>query len=312
MTTPPAMEHHDRLRRLATYASVTVAAILILTKLGGYLITGSMSLLSSLVDSSTDLLASLVTLFGVRAALRPPDGDHRYGHGKAEALAALAQAAFVAGSAMLLVIEAIKRLIDPQPVTDSRIGIAVMVLSIVLTGLLLLLQRHVVKTTHSIAVDADRLHYSGDLLGNAAVILALVLAEATGRMWFDSLFALGIAAVLMAGVAGIARHALDVLMDRELPEQDRQNLITLAQAADARVRNIHDLRTRDAGTCQFIEMHLEMDGNLSLKEAHGVTERVERAIRGAYARAEILIHQDPAGVTEFRLDDRIHHDTAPP
>lgn len=294
----------ERLRRLATYASVSVAATLIAVKLLAYLATDSVSILSSLIDSSTDLMASVVTLLGVRQALRPPDAAHRFGHGKAEALAALAQAAFIGGSAVFLSIEAVRRLLRPEPVSEGTIGIAVMVFSIVLTAGLITFQRHVQKSTGSVAIAADRLHYSGDLLMNATVILAILLTGWTGIGAFDPLFGLGIAAFLLNGARGVAREALNVLMDRELPEGERDRIADLVRS-HPEARGMHDLRTRSTGTGIFIELHLELDAGLTLAQAHDIADRVESSLREAFAGAEVLIHQEPAGLDDERLDDRI-------
>lgn len=296
--------HPDRLRRYATYASVSVASILIAAKLAAYLTTESVSILSSLIDSSTDLMASVVTLLGVRHALRPPDAHHRYGHGKAEALAALSQAAFIGGSAVLLSVEAARRLFHPEPVTEGTVGIAVMILSIALTALLLSFQRRVQIATGSVAIGADRLHYSGDLLMNGAVILAILLTGWTGIAAFDPLFGLGIAAFLLHGAKGVASDALNVLMDRELPEAERVRIAALVMEEPG-ARGLHDLRTRNAGTGSFIELHLELDGDLTLTAAHEVADRVELRLRAAFANAEVLVHQEPAGLVDERLDHRI-------
>lgn len=296
--------HPDRLRRYATYASVSVAAILIAAKLAAYLMTESVSILSSLIDSSTDLMASIVTLLGVRHALRPPDAHHRYGHGKAEALAALSQAAFIGGSAVLLSVEAVRRLFHPEPVSEGTVGIAVMILSIALTAGLLSFQRRVQIATGSVAIGADRLHYSGDLLMNGAVILAILLTGWTGIAAFDPLFGLGIAAFLLYGAKGVASDALNVLMDRELPEAERVRIAALVMEEPG-ARGLHDLRTRNAGTGSFIELHLELDGDLTLTAAHEVADRVELRLRAAYTNAEVLVHQEPAGLVDERLDHRI-------
>lgn len=293
--------HTDRLRRRATYASVGVALTLIAAKLAAYLATDSVSILSSLIDSSTDLMASVVTLLAVRQALRPPDAAHRFGHGKAEGLAALAQAAFIGGSAVFLCIEAVRRLIRPEALGESAIGIAVMVLSIALTGGLIAFQRHVVKATGSVAVGADRLHYSGDLLTNTAVIAALLLTGWTGIAAFDPLFGLGIAAFLLYGAKGVARDALNVLMDRELPEEDRVRITRLVEA-HREARGMHDLRTRSSGVGVFIELHLELDPHLTVAVAHDITDRIERELRDAFPQAEVMIHQEPAGLLDERLD----------
>ncbi|MCG5241705.1 cation diffusion facilitator family transporter [Azospirillum doebereinerae] len=294
----------DQLRRYATYASVAVSSTLIATKLAAYLATESVSVLSSLIDSSTDLMASLVTLLGVRQALRPPDANHRYGHGKAEALAALTQAAFIGGSAVLLSVEAVRRLVHPEPVAEGAVGVAVMVLSIVLTAALLAFQRRVQSATGSVAIGADRLHYSGDLLSNGAVIVAILLTGWTGVAAFDPLFGLGIAGFLLFGARGVAREALNVLMDRELPEEDRARIAALVMEEPG-ARGLHDLRTRNAGTGSFIELHLELDGTLTLTAAHDIADRVERRLRDAFANTDVLVHQEPAGLADERLDHRI-------
>lgn len=294
----------DRLRQRATYASVGVALTLIVAKLAAYLMTESVSILSSLIDSSTDLMASVVTLLAVRHALRPADSAHRYGHGKAEALAALAQAAFIGGSAAFLAIEAVRRVLTPQPVTQGTIGIAVMVFSIVLTAGLVAFQRHVVARTGSVAVGADRLHYAGDLLMNSAVIAALLLTAWTGVAAVDPLFGLGIAAFLLKGAWGVAKEALNVLMDRELPEAERARITGLV-AAHSGAKGMHDLRTRSTGTGVFIELHLELDPTINVVQAHDITDAVECDLRAAFPNAEVIIHQEPAGLADERLDNRI-------
>lgn len=297
-------DDHARLRRTATYASVAVACVLILSKFAAYLLTESVSLLASLIDSSMDLLGSVVVLVGVRQALRPPDKGHRFGHGKAEPLAALAQAAFVTGSGVFLIYEAINRLFRPTQVQESWIGIVVMALAMVLTLGLVAFQSHVVRRTGSLAVDADSLHYRGDLLMNLAVIASLLLTSATGWAYFDPLFAFAIAAFLMRGAWSIARGSLDVLMDRELPQTDREQIKRLV-LAHRQTRGMHDLRTRNAGSSVFIELHLELDSHLTLAEAHDVTDEVERILLEAYPNAEVLVHQEPAGLEDERLDARI-------
>ncbi|MDR3515582.1 MAG: cation diffusion facilitator family transporter [Azospirillaceae bacterium] len=299
-----------RLRRQATYASVTVAALLIVAKLGAYLITDSVSLLSSLIDSIADLIASSVTLAGVRHALKPADLAHRFGHGKAEGLASLAQAAFVTGSAVFLLVEAAGRLISPVAVQESGVGIAVMLFSIALTLVLLAFQRRVVRTTASIAITADRLHYNADLYLNIAVIAALVLTRVFNTSIFDPLFAVGIAGLLLHGAWEITQSALDVLMDRELPQAER-DLIKSLVTGHAATRAIHDLRTRNSGTAAFIEFHLELDADLTLAKAHDVTDEIEHQLGEAFPRAEITIHQEPAGLNDLRLDHRVGEASSP-
>jgi len=293
-----------RLNHLAAIASVGIALVLIAAKLGAWLITGSIVILTSLVDSGIDLLASLVTLISVRQAAQPADRAHRYGHGKAEALGAFAQAGFVGGSALILASQSIQRLISPQTISQGRLGIAVMLLAIALSAGLVLFQRAVVRRTGSVAIRADSLHYRGDLLMNLAVIGALVLTEATGSALIDPLLALAIVAWLLYGAARVARYALDILMDRELPGERRAHIRELALAhPDA--QGVHDLRTRRAGADVFIELHLELDGELSLDQAHDITHEVEAKIREAFPEADIIVHQEPAGLADERLDHKI-------
>ncbi len=302
-------ERTAQLRRWATYASVCMASVLIVAKLLVYWLSESVSILSSLIDSTTDLMASVVTLLGVRHALRPADHSHRFGHGKAEALAALTQAAFIAGSAVFLSIEAVRRLIFPAgPVTETGLGVAVMLLSIVLTAALVTFQRFVVRQTGSVAIGADRLHYSGDLAMNGAVIVALLISRYTGVSAVDPVFGMGIAAFLLWGAWGIARDALAVLMDRELPQEDRERVIAIVQA-HPQAHGLHDLRTRSSGIGVFIELHLELEAELTLAKAHDITDDIERQLCAAFTNAEVLIHQEPAGLKDERLDHRIESES---
>jgi ferrous-iron efflux pump FieF len=225
-----------RLNHLAALASVAVAATLIGAKLAIWVITGSVAILGSLVDSGLDAIASIVTFISIRQAALPPDRAHRYGHGKAEAIGAFVQAGFVLGSALFLANEAVRRLISPQPIEQTRLGIAVLLLALLLTAALLGLQRFVVRRTGSIAIQADSLHYRSDLLMNLAVIAALVLTEATGWPRIDALFGLGVVLVLLYSALGVARHALDMLMDRELPAEQRAYIRRLALEHPGRKR----------------------------------------------------------------------------
>jgi ferrous-iron efflux pump FieF len=293
-----------RLNELAAIASVGVAAILIGAKLAIWIATGSVAILGSLVDSGIDALASGVTFISIRQAAQPPDRAHRYGHGKAEAIGAFVQAGFVLGSAFFLANEAVRRLLSPQPLEQSGLGIAVLLLASLLTAALLGFQRYVVRRTGSIAIRADSLHYRSDLLMNLAVIAILVLTEATGSMLIDPLFGLALVLVLLLSVVAVARRALDMLMDRELPAAQRASIRTLA-LQHPKAHNVHDLRTRRAGSDVFIELHLELDGQLSLAQAHAITDEVEARIRAAFPSADIIVHQEPAGLADERLDHQI-------
>ena len=289
----------QRLLRQATVASVTVAGTLVLLKLLAWLHTGSVALLGSLIDSLLDVAASAVNMLAVRQALVPADREHRFGHGKAEPIAALGQAAFITGSAAFLTFEAIAHLTQTRVVGGEAVGIAVMLLSIGATLALVAYQRRVVQQTGSLAIAADSLHYTGDVLVNASVIVALGLVQGLGWTLADPLFAFGIAAYVFWSAGRIARHALDLLMDREFPDADRQRIRAIA-LSHPEVRAVHDLRTRSTGTQAFIQFHLELDGAITLAEAHRISDTVEAAVMTAFPGAEVMIHQDPAGLEEPR------------
>src|SRR5437870_10738119 len=289
----------NRLRRLATYASVAVAALLIAVKFVAWLETGSVALLSSLVDSLLDIAASLVNLIAVRHAMTPADREHRFGHGKAEPLAVLGQSAFITGSAMLLLAEAARRLIWPLPVEDAPAGIAVMIFSIAVTIGLVLFQRHVVRRTGSIAITADELHYRSDVVLNVSVIAALVLGSALQLPILDPLFGAAIGVWIVYSAVRLARLSLIQLMDRELPDDEREKIRAVAQS-HPEVTAVHDLRTRVAGPTAFIQLHIEMNGTLSLLRAHEISDEVEAKLRTAYPNTEVIIHQDPEGIEEPR------------
>lgn len=287
----------ERLMRLATYASVAAASLLIVVKLVAWVLTDSVAILSTLIDSVLDAAASLINLLAVRHALQPADREHRFGHGKAEPLAGLGQAAFIAGSGLFLVIEAAGRFADPKPISQGWVGIGVMVFSIVVTFALVRFQKYVVAHTDSVAISADSLHYTGDLLINGSVILSLLLAMFFQVRLADPLFAIGIALFLMWNAWNILQDSFNLLMDREFPEDEREQIKAICRA-NPRVRDIHDLRTRSSGPQRFIQLHLEMDGMLPLWQAHAIGDQVEHAILEAFPAAEVIIHHDPAGIQE--------------
>lgn len=289
-------EEAARLMRLATYASTTVALSLIIIKLVAWIMTESVSMMATLIDSFLDALASIINLIAVRHALIPADKKHRFGHGKAEALAGLGQATFIAGSSMFLILEAFSRIWNPQPVEAMSIGLAVMAVSIVATIGLVLFQSHVIKQTGSTAIKADHLHYKTDLIANVGVIMALILAS-YGQLIFDPLIAVAIAAYILFSAWEIARESLNLLMDHELPDADRVKIKVIVRA-HPKARGIHDLRTRKSGMTEFIQLHLELDDNLTLMEAHGIADEVEANILAEFPGAEVIIHEDPASLVE--------------
>ncbi|PIE18706.1 MAG: divalent metal cation transporter FieF [Proteobacteria bacterium] len=287
---PPAA-HGPELRRV-TRAAVAVALTLVAVKTAAWLATGSVAIASSAVDSLMDSFASGLNLWAVNLSLKPADREHRFGHGKAEALAGLVQAAFVLGSAGFVALEAIARLIDPVELRSGALGVVVMVLSTLATAALLGYQRRVAKRTGSLAIKADSLHYAGDLLMNLAVIAGIVLASELGWAWADSAFAVVVAAVIVVGAVHIARGAIDQLMDRELPDEVRARILALALSEPV-VRDAHDLKTRASGRGIFIQLHLSMADGLPLGQAHRAGVRVSELIRAELPNAEVLIHHDP-------------------
>jgi ferrous-iron efflux pump FieF len=287
----------QRLRLRATYASLGVALVLIAAKLVVWISTGSVALLSSLVDSLVDAAASLVTFFAVRHATVPADREHRFGHGKAEPLAALGQSAFLVGSAVLLMFEAVRRLVSPAPIEDPTAGIAVMVFSIVVTLGLVAYQRHVVHHTGSLAIGADELHYRSDLALNLGVIATLAIGSLFRVPLLDPLFGGAVGLWIIYGAIKIARLSLVQLMDQELPDQERARVRAIAESHPD-VTAVHDIRTRVAGPTAFIQLHIEMDAGITLLRAHEISDSVEAQIQAAFPHAEIMIHEDPEGIEE--------------
>lgn len=287
---------HARLLRLATRASVAVACTLIIAKAIAWWLSGSVSMLAGLTDSALDGVTSLLNLLAVHYALRPADDDHRYGHGKAESLAGMAQALFIGGSAVLIAFQAYERLKHPEPLGAPWLSIGVIVFSLLLTVALLMLQHRVIKQTGSNAVRADSLHYRSDLLLNGSILIALVLAG-LGFDQLDAWFGLGIAAYILWSAIQIARESFSVLMDEELPADVSQHMLELACGVPG-VLGAHDLRTRISGNHWFVQLHLELPGKLTLSVAHGISDQAADAIHKAYPRAEVLVHADPQEVVK--------------
>ena len=293
MTSSP---EHARLLRLATRASVAVAGLLIVTKAVAWWLSGSISMLAGLTDSLLDGVTSFLNLLAVHYALRPADEDHRYGHGKAESLAGMAQALFIGVSAVLIAFQAFERLKNPEPVGAPWIGIGVIVFSLVMTVALLVLQHRVIKATGSNAVRADSLHYRSDLMLNGSILVALVLAS-VGFPQLDAWFGLGIAVYILWSAIQIARESFAVLMDEELPSNVSDDMLKLACGVPG-VLGAHDLRTRISGNIWFVQLHLELPGELTLSAAHTICDRAAEAIAKVYPRAEVLVHADPQEVVK--------------
>lgn len=277
--------------KLASRASVATALTLIVIKLAAWMYSGSASMLASLTDSFADALASIVNFIAIRYAIVPADQDHRYGHGKAEPLASLAQSAFIMGSAFLLLFHGGDRLLNPAPVNHASLGMVVSVIAIVLTFALVMLQKRALAATSSTVVEADSLHYKSDLLLNAAVLLALFLSQ-YGWVWADGLFAILIALFIGKQALELGYRSAQSLLDREL-DADTKLKIVQALEKDPRINGFHDLRTRESGKTTFVQCHLELDGKLSLDEAHTIADAAEARVRALFDDVEVLIHQDP-------------------
>lgn len=298
------------LRRLASRTSLIVALVLVGVKFLAWLATGSVALLTSAVDALVDAGASLVTYFGVRYAERPPDRDHRFGHGKAEAIAGFTQANFLAGAALVLAFQSIQRLIFPERLEAVGIGLAVIVGSLVAAIGLVVMQTWIVHRTGSTAIAADRAHYLTDIAVNGAVLAALGLTRLTGWERADPGFALAISVYMLWNAWSIAQHALAQLLDRELSPEDRQRIKEAVLACDNAL-SLHDLRTRYAGDRTFVEYHLEVDGGLTVDRGHKIADATEAAVENLLPGiVEVTAHLEPLGVDDERLDERVRHASA--
>ncbi|NQE62350.1 cation diffusion facilitator family transporter [Caulobacter sp. RHG1] len=277
--------------------SVATATILIGVKAVAWKASGSVAILASLSDSCLDLVASLVTLFAVRYAQAPPDAEHRFGHGKAEAFSSLMQGGLVFASGALIGREAFHAFLNPRPVEHGVIGIVVMLISIALTLALITAQSRVLKATGSIAISGDRAHYAADLGSNAVALVGVAAASWLGLSWVDAAAGLIVALWLIWGAIGVFREASGQLMDHELPEEDRARILELA-TADPRILGVHQLRTRASGPYVHMQMHADLAADISLAEAHTIMVEAESRLLAAFPAADILIHPDPRGRAE--------------
>lgn len=290
----PRHETHGALTTRAALASVTTALFLLLLKGYAAWATGSVAMLGSLADTGLDLLASLITLYGVHVASTPADREHRFGHGKAEALAALAQVGIIAFSALGIGWRAVDRLLGEEATANAEYGIGVSILAILATLVLLAYQRRVIARTASVAIETDHVHYQSDLLLNLAVIAALVLDQYLGFTGADPIFGILIALWLLWGAWRASSRAVDQLMDREWPEEKRRRFVEVAARHPA-LKGLHDLRTRTSGAHDFVQFHVWVDPEMSVAEAHRVMDEVEHKLETEFPGVEILIHIDPEG-----------------
>ena len=301
MATETAGQNSGKLQRAASYASLLVALTLVAAKIWAWSATGSVSVLSSLVDSFLDVMAAGITVIAVRIALQPADSEHRFGHGKSEGLAALLQALIITGSGIYVFYEAIGRIYSPREITAPEIGLGVIVIATVATALLVWLQHYVGRVTGSVAIKADAIHYQSDLIINLGVGFAIILTSWTGYTIIDPLVGMIIAIVVLKSAFSIANHSLEILLDHEIPTEDRQAIEAMARAHPD-VRGLHDMKTRFGGSHYIVQFHLEMDPDISLRRSHEILDAVEAAILQPYPGCELLIHADPLGLPERRDD----------
>lgn len=293
---------HQYLIRLASYASVATATILLCSKLFAWFVTGSASILASLTDSFLDIGASVINLLAIKYALEPADENHRFGHGKAESLAGLVQSALIVGSSVLLMLHGVTSLLETKPIVRSDVGIYVSIFALVVTFALLKFQSYVVSKTGSVAVKADSLHYRSDLWLNGSVLLALVLS-AYGWYWVDGLATILISCYILYSAYEIGFESIQMLLDHELPATDiaKINRVVLATAD---VKGLHELRTRQSGYVKFIQLHIELDDELTLFNAHEIADNVELNLLREFPNSEVLIHQDPASIVNHEVKNR--------
>ncbi|GAA5135630.1 cation diffusion facilitator family transporter [Thalassotalea piscium] len=286
---------YKSLVNMAAFLATATALVLLGLKLYAWFVTDASSMLASATDSLLDLFASLMNVVILRFALAPPDSEHKFGHGKAESLAGLVQSAFVLGSALLLMINGIDRIITPKQIVHTEVGMIISVVAIVLTSFLVLVQRYVIKRTGSVAISADALHYQSDLLLNFGVLLALFLSQG---YWLraDGVFTVLVGVYLLVGALKIVWLSVKHLMDHELDEDDITTIKTIVEK-HRQAKGLHDLRTRQSGNIRFIQFHLELDDQLSLLEAHTIGESIEKEIETLLSPCEVFIHHDPVSVT---------------
>jgi ferrous-iron efflux pump FieF len=294
--------NEKRMLKLAASASVFTAILLLVVKTYAWWVSGSVSILASLADSLIDSLASIINFVAVRYALQPADEEHRFGHGKAESLAGLGQSLFIMLSAVYLLVQGVDRMINPKPLAQLDVAIGVMAISIVATFCLVLYQRWVISRTHSVAIKADSLHYVSDLLTNLGIVVALTLT-ALGWHQVDSLLAIAIAIYIFYTAVMIWSESIQLLLDRELPEEEQLRIQKIAKS-HAEVLGVHELRTRQSGRVKIIQLHLELDGNMPLWHAHKICDEVEQEIRDEFPNSDVLLHQDPFRVNRDTCADQ--------
>ena len=288
----------QRLMRLATYASVSMAIVLLVGKTVAWWISDSLAMLSSLTDSFFDVVTSVINMIALRYALKPADDDHRFGHTSIEDIAGLAQFAFIAAAMMLVILQSFERLFNPQPMQHEGLGIIVSIIAMVATTGLVIFQTIVAKRSGSLIIASDRMHYVGDIAFNLGVLVALVLTAGFGLVWADPAMAILIAVVILWSTRSIGTRAFHNLMDREMPDAEKTKIEQIVRRVPE-IRGVHNVKTRYSGTKPFIQMHIDLDASLSFAQAHAITDRLEQALLEHFPGGEIIIHPD--------LYDTHHH-----
>ena len=286
------VQYHNALMKWASFASVSTAVFLIVLKFCAYLITGSMAILSSLLDSVQDAITSLVNLFAIRHAIEPADAHHRFGHGKAQALGSLGQSVIIALAGLFLISQSVERFLNPQPIHSLSVGLWVTVFAIFITLVLVSFQNYVIRKTNSLSLRADRAHYAGDVMMNVGVIISMLFAYFLHWDWVDALFGVGVGFYLLSQVWLLSRESFSMLMDTEIPQPLKHQIKEITMSFPS-VLEMTQLKTRYSGNRIFIQFALYMDDDLSLKQAHDLIDKIEKALQKKIPEAEIIIHPEP-------------------
>lgn len=285
-------QENNRLMKIASVASIATALTLILLKLVTFFLTGSMAILSSLFDSIQDSMTSVVNFFAVKHASEPADKEHRFGHGKAQALGAMTQGFIIAAASVFLLKESIHRLMEPQPIAEIGLGIGITVFALIATFILITFQKFVIKKTNSLSIRADMAHYTGDIMMNVGVIVSMLMAYYLKWTFVDSLFGIMVAGYLLTVVYQILKEAVTVLMDTELSTSFRKKIKTMTLTFPE-VKDIYQLKTRQSGDCIFVQFCVSLDKKLTLEQAHHITDKIETALKQKLPTVQVIIHPEP-------------------
>lgn len=286
------IKENNRLMKCAARSSLAVALILIALKVVTFFITGSVAILSSLFDSAQDFMTSLVNMVAIRQATEPADREHRFGHGKAQAIGSLIQAFIIAMASLFLMIESVRHFCNPEPLKQVTMGLIITIIAIILTFFLIRFQAHVIKETNSLSIKADRAHYAGDILMNIGVMVSMILSYYLDWERLDSIFGMAVSVYLFFAIYHIICDSFNVLMDKEMPEDFRKAIHTIAHSFPE-VTLIHDMKTRQSGSHAFVQFSVHLDDTLTLRQAHDITDKIEDRIKERFPDTEVIIHPEP-------------------